>query len=923
AKSDPLQDFRDQGIQVLLLHGERENSGMNITCASNVFLVEPVVSHTFELQAIARVDRLGQTRATKVFCYYCDETIEKNILDLAVLQEKSLYVAQGRIAKYSSSVEEVGLKPKKVAGMRGDYVAESRLIVKNLPAYVDDVQLRKHFTQASNSSALRLGQPSTLVPLNLTDVRLARRLDGQSRRFAFLGYKTNDEATAAKAYFDRTYIGGSRISVEVVDSTKAQEPEKKRARKTDNQVCQDPAPAPVTKSTSKSDAKSSKVQRNFMDAFAPRVKGRSWLDNDNPPQVTTDPGSPQPDLAAIKQGASETGLNDAGLRNDQPTTMSDLDWMRSRMKNSLDDESLTRRVFIQDDIDIGDATERPSGTSAQEPFPEEPTESSHSTIQTHRLFLRNLAYVCTEEDIRAEFSRFGSIEQVYIPLTSDRASKGLAYVTFSEIGSATQALQAMDRTSFQGRLLHVMPAITRVGKEEADARDLATNQKKSVKKERDTKRKENSGRDFNWGMLYMNSDAVLSSIADRLKIPKADILDPEATNVSVRLALAETNVIDETKAFLEAQGVSLDSFKSREKSDTIILVKNIPYGTTAEDLRSMFSPFGELLRLLLPPSGTLGVVEFAHSVDAGKAFKAIAYRRIKDSIIYLERGPAKMFTRSPSDQPKVAKGTIIRSTVEPIIASGVPDDSAEIPPGATLFVKNLAFATTDESLNSAFRSLPGFAFARVQTKPDPKRPGSRLSMGFGFIGFKSVESARRALSGLQGVVIDGHALQVKFAKRGEAPEGAGTVTVGSSKTTKIIVKNLPFEAAKKDVRELFGYVYRYIGVDGDIKYYLSPTSAYGQLKSVRVPRKFNSNTRGFAFLDFISRREAESAFAALQHTHLLGRHLVLEWAEDGAVNVEQLRDNVKVGWGDGTSVPGRKRKIDLLNGLDGTADLDD
>ncbi|KAG8745984.1 Multiple RNA-binding domain-containing protein 1 [Ceratobasidium sp. 414] len=895
---------------------EKENSGMNITCASNVFLVEPVVSHTFELQAIARVDRLGQTRATKVFCYYCNETVEKNILDLAVLQEKSLYVAQGRVAKYSSSIEEAGLKPKKVAGMRGDYVTESRLIVKNLPAYVDDTQLRKHFTQASNSSALRLGQPSTLVPLNLTDVRLARRSDGQSRRFAFLGYKTNDEAAAAKAYFDRTYIGGSRISVEVVDSTKAQEPKKKRARATSDQAPQDAAPASPTKSVSKPDPKPSKLQRDFMDAFAPRAKGRSWLDNDIPPGGATNPGSSQPDQDASKQDASESEPDDASLRNDRPATMSDLDWMRSRMKNSLDGEPFTGKVFTQDDADIGDATERPSGASAWEPFSEEPGESPHSTIQTRRLFLRNLAYVCTEEDIRAEFSRFGSIEQVHIPLTVERTSKGLAYVTFSEISSATQALEAMDRTSFQGRLLHVMPAIVRAGKEEADARESSTDRKKSVKKERDTKRKENAGREFNWGMLYMNSDAILSSVADRLKISKANILDPEATNASVRLALAETNVIEETKAFLEMQGVSLDSFKSRERSDTIILVKNIPYGTTAEDLRNMFSPFGELLRLLLPPSGTLGVVEFAHSVDAGKAFKAIAYRRIKDSIIYLERGPAKMFTRSPSDQPKAAKDTVISSAVEPIIISGAPDDNAEIPPGTTLFVKNLAFATTDENLNSTFRSLPGFAFARVQTKPDPKQPGSRLSMGFGFIGFKSVESAQRALAGMQGAVIDGHTLQVKFAKRGEVPEGAGTATVGSSKTTKVIVKNLPFEATKKDVRELFGYVYRYAGVDDNVKDYSSPTRAYGQLKSVRVPRKFNSNTRGFAFLDFISRREAESAFNTLQHTHLLGRHLVLEWAEDGAVNVEQLRDNVKVGWGDGASIPGRKRKVDMLNGAD-------
>jgi multiple RNA-binding domain-containing protein 1 len=77
-------------------------------------------------------------------------------------------------------------------------------------------------------------------------------------------------------------------------------------------------------------------------------------------------------------------------------------------------------------------------------------------------------------------------------------------------------------------------------------------------------------------------------------------------------------------------------------------------------------------------------------------------------------------------------------------------------------------------------------------------------------------------------------------------------------------------------------------------------------------------------LDFISRREAENAFTALQHTHLLGRHLILDWAEDGATNVEQLRDNVKAGWGDGTNVPGRKRKVDMLEGLGGgSGDTDD
>lgn len=39
----------------------------------------------------------------------------------------------------------------------------------------------------------------------------------------------------------------------------------------------------------------------------------------------------------------------------------------------------------------------------------------------------------------------------------------------------------------------------------------------------------------------------------------------------------------------------------------------------------------------------------------------------------------------------------------------------------------------------------------------------------------------------------------------------------------------------------------------------------------------DNKTRGFAFLEFATRRDAEAAFDALEHTHLLGRHLVLQW----------------------------------------------
>ncbi|KAI0321149.1 SNF2 family N-terminal domain-containing protein [Amylostereum chailletii] len=94
-KQHATKRFRtDPEILVLLLHGERENAGLNVTCASRVFLLESVVHHSFEIQAIARIDRMGQSRPTEVFCYYAEDTVEKNILDLAARQGLSLYTTE-------------------------------------------------------------------------------------------------------------------------------------------------------------------------------------------------------------------------------------------------------------------------------------------------------------------------------------------------------------------------------------------------------------------------------------------------------------------------------------------------------------------------------------------------------------------------------------------------------------------------------------------------------------------------------------------------------------------------------------------------------------------------------------------------------------------------------------------------------------
>lgn len=92
--------------------------------------------------------------------------------------------------------------------------------------------------------------------------------------------------------------------------------------------------------------------------------------------------------------------------------------------------------------------------------------------------------------------------QVHLPLDPvTKQHKGIGYVTFVQPSSAASAYEALDRKSFQGRLLHILGAVDPKGKSQGQE---VEGHKKSLKADRLTKRKAGASRDFNWGMLYMN-----------------------------------------------------------------------------------------------------------------------------------------------------------------------------------------------------------------------------------------------------------------------------------------------------------------------------------------------------------------------------------------------------------------------------------
>ena len=65
-----------------------------------------------------------------------------------------------------------------------------------------------------------------------------------------------------------------------------------------------------------------------------------------------------------------------------------------------------------------------------------------------------------------------------------------------------------------------------------------------------------------------------------------------------------------------------------KRSGEVILVKNLPHGTKPVELRNIFGKFGDLEKVLLPPSGITAIVQFVHPTEARTAFKSLAFSKV-------------------------------------------------------------------------------------------------------------------------------------------------------------------------------------------------------------------------------------------------------------------------------------------------------
>ena len=717
---------------------------------------------------------------------------------------------------------------------------DTRVCVKGLSKNATEQDLKKAFS--------RKGE--------VTDVRIIRTSTGRSRLFGFVGYRCPQQANDCVCYFNNTYMDSSKISVEMakkVGSTELQIPRSVRSRgkkekkkgfigSEKNTEIRSPFKSPeIARDGGKIDAASEllidKRKKDFLESINSSMKVMDGsLDlNDKSLQF----------ISCV----SEIGEGESSCDN------------TSRKDRDNDDEDI-----IVESIDIDDNTNM--------------NQRLKDTADDKKsIYVRNLSYGCSEAELSEYFSSCGEIKRVHIPLDDTKRNKGFGFICFSSSKFAENAKRYLDGSSFLGRTIHIMK--TNESKSMYNFQEETMKSKFSTYqcREKDDE-KLNSFEENIWNVSHINSNAVVDTVAHRFGVLQSNVMDTTKAggDIAVRLAIGEGKVTQENFEFFSRVGVDLaaiegghSSRKSIDRSGTTLLIKNLPFDSVTSELENMFRRYGDISQFLMPPSKTIAIVEYVEPSEARLAFTGLAYRRYKHVPLYVEWAPLNLLSRDTTVHLQSKSSESLKlDSLSPLNSSNCSDKS--------IFIRNLDYGTTEDGIRHHLLQV-GYTPQSIRAISVPKSNDKefRSSMGYGFVEIRSCASVEEVVNSLSGTKLDGRSLDVVVSKKRQNTNSSASfnsidhlpATSPTAKTSfKLIVKNLAFQATTNEVNDLF--------------------SPFGRITNIRMPKKRTGLHRGFAFIDFSTREEASNAMNALKRSHLYGRHLVIDWAEEEADDVPDL-----------------------------------
>ena len=421
----------------------------------------------------------------------------------------------------------------------------SRLIVKNLPFSVTEVKLRNSFAKHGS----------------ITDLQLKYNKEGKFRGFAFVGYKTEDEAVAAKKFLDGSFFGAAKVKVEFCSEIGKSKSSKKGKKEV--------AVAPEKKSI-EIDKVSDEVEElqndpKFKEFMNVHSKNDSWGNNNSKKTIPGDQSD----------GSQEDSPGDEEESEEVSKSVSDLDYLKTKKVNEEKKPKPKKELFTvkvsnlpfkckKRDLKSFFAPQKPASLRLppkikgiafvgfltdkeqkialnkhksflgehqvqvilhRETRKTDITEGKWSkqaaalegveTVgESGRIFIRNLPYTATEDDITELFSKYGPLTETTVPVDRNtRKYKGFAFVTFMMPEHAVAAFSALDGSTFMGRLLHLLPAKPKDSEADSDPASST-----DFKKQKEAKQKAGASNSFNWNTLFLGVNAVADVMSSQVKL---------------------------------------------------------------------------------------------------------------------------------------------------------------------------------------------------------------------------------------------------------------------------------------------------------------------------------------------------------------------------------------------------------------------
>ena len=532
----------------------------------------------------------------------------------------------------------------------------TRLIVKNLAKNIATTDLKKSFSN---------------VGRGMTDCRVVTNpTTGESRRFAYVGFKSVAEAETALKAIDKTYIGSSKVNVEfAVDRT---------------------------------------------------------------------------EMASVKTWSNKNKTKDAVVGN-----------------------QLTK-------------------------------EQEEILMDHGRIYVTNIAHSSTSEEIEEWFSQFGAVREVHLVMDEDLGRpRGIAFVTFVFPKDAIKAVSEGNGKYFQGRVLHMDPAVEKQKKQVAGGgEDKKQGRMTDFQRKRLEQKIANaSDAVHTWNLLYTSANAAAAAMADQIEsIDRSDILLGKSgkDDVAVRAAIAETEIISQTKEWLITQGVNPAAFERKgssvlnsavgkdiKRSNDTIIIKHLPTDVELDSLRFMFTRNGEtLIKFLISPSRTVAIAQFADPGSAKRSFTANAFRKYKASPLYLEWAPQGTFMNDAvsREDEKVEEPQVVEEDIEEPAPVAIERDAATMAQirqdldgvqTCRLCVRNVAFEATTKDLRKLFGAYGRVVAVRLPTKMAASGDAStgirKQHRGFAFVEFTSRAEMAKAYEALQSTHLYGRKLVLEPA----------------------------------------------------------------------------------------------------------------------------------------------------------------